>query len=92
MCEVERTLMRSYFQTKGAFIGEFDDYREVAEAEACIEEMSSSEILDAGEQEMRSFYTNASEEDDTFIQVMNRPQRESRIEEVSHHPQSLSRY
>lgn len=84
--------MRPHFQIKGPFIGEFDDCREVVKAGGCIEEISSSEFLDGGEEEMRSFRSNASEEDDTFIQVMNRPQRENRIEEVSHHPQSLSRY
>lgn len=84
--------MRPHFQTKGPFIGELDDYREVVEAGGCIEETADSEILDGGEEEMRSFRTNAWEEDVFFMQMLNRPQYESRIEEASHHPQSLSRY
>lgn len=92
MCEGERTLMRPHFQTKGPFIGELDDYREVVEAGGCMEETSDSEILDGSEEEMRGFRRNASEEDDTFINMVNRPQFESRVEEVSHHPQSVSKY
>lgn len=84
--------MRPHFQTKGQFIGKLDDYREVIATGGYMEETSDSEILDAGEEEMRSFRTIAMEEDSTFIQMMNQPQYESRIEEVSHNIQSLSIY
>lgn len=57
-----------------------------------IEEMTVSEIFNGDEEEMRSFRTNGLGEDNSFIPMMNRPQYESRIEEVSHNTQSLSIY
>lgn len=69
-----------------------DEALEVPEEEGSAEDMPDLETADEDDEDTRSFRTNSLEEDDNFIQMRNQPQYESRIEEVSHHPQFLSRY
>lgn len=69
-----------------------DEAHEVPDEKGSAEDMSDPDIADEDDEDTRSFRTNAWEEDDTFIPSINRPQSESRIEEVSRHTQSLSMY
>lgn len=92
MCEVELTLMISYGKDFGPSTVDQDEMHEVREEEDSAEHVSDPETADEDNEDTRSFRTNSLEEDVFFMQMLNRPQYESRIEEASHHPQSLSRY
>lgn len=84
--------MISYAKDFGPYTVDQDEAREVPEEDGSAEDMSDPETADEDDEDTRSFRTNGLEEDDTFIQMLIRPQYESRVEEVSHNTQSLSRY
>lgn len=78
--------MMSYGKDFGPSTVYQDEARKVPEEKGSPGDMSDPETADEDDEEIGSFHTN------DFIQMLNRPQYESRIEEASHHPQSLSRY
>lgn len=84
--------MNDHGKDAGPYTVDLDEAREVPEEEGSAKDMSDPETADEDNEDTRSSRTNGLEEDDKFIPMMNRPQYESRVEEVSHNTQSLSRY